>query len=86
MTLNLYPNPSSKYLMVRFNRNLMPGNYVISIRDLQSKQILQHSMKMTGEPNGDLVIPVELLPSGLYIFAVEGPQIMIRQNFIKVQS
>lgn len=85
LILDLYPNPGINYLMIQLSKNLMPGTYSISIHDLCSRQVIQYIQEINCDSNALIVVPIDQLPTGLYLLTIKGHQILSQQKFIKTQ-
>jgi hypothetical protein len=79
--VSLYPNPVNAALFLKMNSE-KSGDYQISITDLSGKSIYTQSAT-AGVGESTLMIPVQHLPSGMYLLNIRNDHQLVTRKFIR---
>jgi len=83
IALKAYPNPVRTLLSIRFNCDL-PVDVSLHVYDLSGKMVLQKNQNYQSDSDCEINIPVNLLPTGIYLYSIKTGGQVQSGKFIKI--
>lgn len=78
ISLQLYPNPASDVLQVKYNNHILSSNVQINITNLKGQQVLH-----TAISDGSTLLDIQHLSAGTYFITLSDDQTTVHSKFVK---